>query len=175
MRNPCYQDFSDYAAEVAKCLPARLYADLVGKPFAAGGRGPDVFDCVGLAAEIQRRRGLAVPVFSSSEAELHRQIAAGGFLADCQRVRKPEPGCVALLKMGLHEHHLGTMVSQHRILHTTAQTRGVVVESILGPLFKNRILGFYLLASEPASQRVSEKRFAPGLGAYSNGDEGARP
>jgi cell wall-associated NlpC family hydrolase len=61
-------------------LSPRLYADLLGKPFADGGRGPDSFDCVGLAIEVQRRRGLDIPDFVSSQAELHRQMAAGGLL-----------------------------------------------------------------------------------------------
>jgi cell wall-associated NlpC family hydrolase len=126
-------------------LPTRLYADLVGKPFVEGGRGPYGYDCVGLATVIQRRRGFDVPDFLSSEAELHRQIAAGGFIADCKRMGEPEPGCVALIKMGAQEHHLGVMVSRYRMIHTTAQTKGVVIESILGPLWMRRILGFFVI------------------------------
>ena len=133
-----------------KCLSAHLYADLVGLPFVEGGRGPLGYDCVGLAREIQRRRGHTVPEFFSSEAELHRQIASGGFLSDCQRVSEPRAGCVALFKMTGHEHHLGTMVSRHRMVHTTAQTCAAVIESILGPLWERRIVGFYEVGDEPA-------------------------
>jgi cell wall-associated NlpC family hydrolase len=126
-------------------LSARLYADLLGKPFADGARGPDAFDCVGLAIEVQRRRGLDVPNFVSDPAELHRQTAAGGFLDGCTRLNQAEAGCVALIRMGLNEHHLGVMVDAYKVLHTTAQTKGVVVERILSHLWQRRIVGFYKL------------------------------
>jgi cell wall-associated NlpC family hydrolase len=126
-------------------LSPRLYADLLGKPFVDGGRGPDAYDCVGLAIEVQRRRGLTVPDFVSSQAELHRQLAAGGLLHNCIKVQLPVPGCVALIRMGLNERHLGVMVDAYKVLHTTAQTKGVVVERILSHLWQRRIVGFYKL------------------------------
>jgi cell wall-associated NlpC family hydrolase len=121
------------------------YADLVGKPFEEGGRGPEAYDCIGLAIELQRRRGLTVPAFLSSEAELHRQLATGGFLDGCKKLEAAEYGCVVLFRTGIHQHHLGTMIARYRMIHTTAQTRGAVIESILGPLWERRILGFYAI------------------------------
>jgi cell wall-associated NlpC family hydrolase len=122
-----------------------VYADLVGKPWSEGARGPEAYDCLGLAIEIQRRRGFTVPDFLSSEAELHRQLAGGGFLAGCKKLEAAEYGCVVLFRTGIHEHHLGTMIARHRMIHTTAQTRGAVIEPILGPLWERRILGFYAM------------------------------
>jgi cell wall-associated NlpC family hydrolase len=121
------------------------YADLVGKPYSEGARGPEAYDCLGLAIEIQRRRGFIVPDFLSSEAELHAQLAGGGFLAGCERLEAAEYGCVALILNSNLTHHLGTMIAKHRMIHTTAQTRGAVIESILGPLWQRRIVGFYAL------------------------------
>jgi cell wall-associated NlpC family hydrolase len=134
-------------ANLSSFAPLFLYADLVGKPWSKGARGPEAYDCLGLAIEIQRRRGFTVPDFLSTEAELHRQLAGGGFLAGCKKLEAPEYGCVVLLRTGVYEHHLGTMIAGHRMIHTTAQTRGAVTESILGPLWQRRILGFYDLSA----------------------------
>jgi hypothetical protein len=122
-----------------------LYADLVGKHYADGARGPEAYDCLGLAIEIQRRRGFTVPDFISSEAELHAQLASGGFLDGCEKLEAAEYGCVALIRNSNRTHHLGTMITKHRMIHTTAHTGGAVIESILGPLWNRRILGFYAL------------------------------
>lgn len=124
-------------------LSFSLYGDLLGKPWREDARGPDAYDCLGLAIEVQRRRGLTVPDFVSSEAELHRQQASGGFLTDCQQLEVAQPGCLALVKTGVNKHHVGIMIDRFRILHTTEQTKGVVVERILGPLWERRIVGFY--------------------------------
>jgi hypothetical protein len=126
-------------------LSPRLYADLIGKPYLKDARGPAKFDCLGLAIEIQRRMGHTVPEFVSSESELHRQLATGGFLASCTRVDEPKAGCVVLFLMSASEHHIGTMTDRFVMVHTTAQTRGVVREPILGPLWSRRIVGFYQL------------------------------
>lgn len=128
-------------------LSFSLYGDLLGKPWREDARGPDAFDCLGLAIEVQRRRGLAVPDFISSEAELHRQMAAGGFLAGCAKLEAAEPGCVVLLKMGVNQHHMGIMLDRYRMLHTAEGTKGVVVERILGPLWPRRIQGYYEVGS----------------------------
>lgn len=128
-------------------LSYSLYGDLLGKPWQEDARGPDAYDCLGLTIEVQRRRGLAVPDFVSSEAELHRQLAGGGFLADCIKLDAAEPGCVALVKMGVNEHHLGIMIDRFRILHTTKQTKGVVRERVLGPLWARCIVGFYVVGA----------------------------
>jgi cell wall-associated NlpC family hydrolase len=126
-------------------LSARLFFDLIGTPYVACGRGPAGYDCVGLAIELQRRMGRSVPDFISSEAELHRELAAGGFLYGCSRLEHAEAGCVALFRVGVNEHHLGTMIDAFRMLHTQAQTGGAVIETILGPLWGRRLLGYYAL------------------------------
>ena len=129
-----------------RSIPARLYSDLLFKPYREGARGPDFYDCLGLAIEVQRRRGFAVPDFISSTDELHAQVAAGGFLAGCTKLEYgAESGCVALVRMGVNEFHLGTMIDPYRMLHVTAQTRTPVVVRILEPIWQRRIIGFYRL------------------------------
>lgn len=124
-------------------LSARLYVDLIGKPFLAGGRGPESFDCVGLALEIARRLGKQVPDFVSSEAELHQQLAGdGAALADCPQIPRPVPGCAVLLRMSPSQHHLAFMVDEYRMIHTTAAT-GCVIERVNSPLWSRRVIGYY--------------------------------
>lgn len=131
-----------------------IWGDLLGKPWKEDARGPDAYDCVGLAIEIQRRRGLTVLDFISSEAELHHQLAEGGFLAGCEKLDVAEPGCVALIRMGPHKFHLGTMLDRYRMLHARCETCGVVVERMLGSAWERRVMGFYLPAA--ANQLVTK-------------------
>lgn len=124
-------------------VPARIYADLIGKPFLAGGRGPNSYDCVGLTIEFQRRRGLVLPAYLSDEAELHRQLAAGGVLADCHRLPAAEPGCVALLRgFDGEERHLGNMLDPYRMLHVS-RNFATCTEILCRSVWRTRVLGFY--------------------------------
>lgn len=131
-----------------QALSPRLYADLIGKPFAHGGRGPDAYDCVGLQMELQRRRGLNLPAYLSDPDELHRQIADGGVLSDAHRLASREPGCVVLMRSsGVAARHLGGMVDAYRMLHANEDTHTVIVENLDRSLWGRRVLGFY--APEP--------------------------
>ncbi len=126
-------------------IPARIYADLIGKPFERGARGPERYDCLGLALEMARRLGKHPPNYLSDEEELHRQLAVdGSALADCVRVIDARPGCVVLLRMNENLRHLAFMLDGYRMLHTTART-GCVIERVTDPLWKPRVLGFYSL------------------------------
>lgn len=123
-------------------ISPRLYADLIGKPFAEGGRGPSEYDCLGLALEFQRRLGKVLPAYLSDEAELHRQLAAGGVLDDCHRLTVAEPGCVVLLSNPEGGRHLGCMIDGYRMLHVSAHL-ATCVEVLGRSLWRTRVLGFY--------------------------------
>ncbi len=126
-------------------ISPRIYADLLGKPFARGARGPAAYDCLGLALEIARRLGRRFPAFVSSEEELHAQLGAGACsLADCPRVSRPDPGCAVLLKMAPDQHHIAFMIDRFRMIHTTEAT-GCVIERTLEPMWARRIMGYYKL------------------------------
>jgi hypothetical protein len=124
-------------------IPPRLYADLIGKPYALSARGPEAYDCLGLAMEMGKRLGLIVPRFLSCEGELHRQLAAGGeMLASLRAAESPEAGCVALMENTPSEHHLGIMLDRWWMLHSM-EASGCLRERIGAPFFKHRIIGFY--------------------------------
>lgn len=124
-------------------ISPRILDGLIGKPFKAGGRGPDAFDCVGLAVEVQRRRGLPQPPFLSDEVELHRQLAAGGALCDAQRLETAEPGCFVLLRSFEEgHHHIGIMIDRFTMLHCRREI-GVAREVLARSLWARRVIGFY--------------------------------
>lgn len=126
-----------------KVIPLHVYIDLIGKPYALGARGPASFDCLGLALELGKRLGLTFPRYLTCENELHRQLAAdASTLADFQRIPTPLPGCVALLRGEPGEHHLAVMLDRDWMLHTRKET-GCVRERIAGPLWCNKVIGFY--------------------------------
>ena len=126
-------------------LSPALFADLIGKPFVDGGRGPANYDCVGLVLEVAKRLGKTLPAYLSNEAEFHAQIAADGeTLADLPRVAAATAGDVVLLRTGPAKHHVGVMIDRWRMIHAY-EGIGVLVERINSPLWLRRILGFYSL------------------------------
>ena len=126
-------------------LKPEIFVDLLGKPFVEGARGPAGYDCVGLALEMARRLGKQVPDYVSSEAELHRQLAAdAAALADCPQISRPVPGCAVLLRVSPSQHHLALMVDEYRMIHTTAKT-GCVIERVNSALWQRRVIGYYSL------------------------------
>jgi NlpC/P60 family len=126
-------------------IAASVFTDLLGKPFAEGARGPEAFDCVGIALEVARRLGKQLPDYLSSEAELHAQLSGdGSTLADCPQIARPEPGCLVLFRMSSSEHHIGTMIDPYRMIHTLPCT-GCVIERINSNLWQRKVIGFYRL------------------------------
>ena len=139
-------------------LAASIYADLLGKPFVAGARGPQTYDCVGLAMTIAQRLGKQVPNYVSSEAELHAQLGSGGTtLADCPQIPRAVPGCAVLLRISPTQHHLAFMVDESRMIHTT-QATGCVIERVNSPLWQRKVIGYYSLeAAAPAAPTTEAK------------------
>lgn len=52
-----------------------LVSDLVGKPYRAGARGPEEYDCFGLVAEVYRRLGWTIPLEEETETDLFGERA----------------------------------------------------------------------------------------------------
>jgi cell wall-associated NlpC family hydrolase len=130
-------------AAQAPAIALAVYADLLGKPFKDGARGPDAFDCVGLALEMAKRVGKALPAYLSSEDELHAQLGPGAAsLADLPQVAKPEPGSIVLLRISPVEHHIAFMVDEFRMIHTM---RGidVSIERVFSNLWQRKVIGYY--------------------------------
>lgn len=116
------------------------YIDLLGVPFERGARGPDSFDCYGLAIEMFRRMGIEVPDFESPGTL--EEIAS--LVRDNEsRWRKVPFGTlnslVTLRVEGLVA-HVGFVIEPDRFIHAFEPT-GVTTERLRNGSFKP--LGFY--------------------------------
>jgi len=136
-------------------LSARLYSDLIGKPYRDAGRGPDAFDCLGLAIEMQRRQGRDVPDFASTIEEFHRLYQPGaeghpGILGPAREIPTAVPGCAVLLRMMGGELHLGTMLDAWTMLHTQRGIGAACTESLLRPVWQRRVIGYYVPEEQAA-------------------------
>jgi len=121
-----------------------MYSDLLGKPFVDGGRGPDSYDCYGLATEIFRRHGIELPDYriscenaskinSTIDEEKNKWI-------ECE---KPEvPSVVVLRFNSRYFNHVGVYIGSGKFIHTAKKT-GVRIDRIDDIYWKNRIEGYY--------------------------------
>jgi cell wall-associated NlpC family hydrolase len=102
-------------------------ADLIGRPFRAGARGPDAFDCWGLVRELRARLGLPVPP-DYATGDLTRGAAhalfRGEMPADWRRVDLRH-GAIVLSDAAAHA---GVLVAG-RVIHAQF-TAGVVAWSL---------------------------------------------
>lgn len=116
-----------------------VYADLIGKPFKYGGRGPDCYDCYGLAREMFSRAGKTVPDYTSP-SEREKIIA---LMMDRRQVWKEtekKPGTIALIRVPMNL-HVGYVLPYGKFIHTWEKSGGVTVEHM--PDWEKRIIAYY--------------------------------
>ncbi len=136
------------------------YADLIGKGFKYGGRGPLEYDCYGLAMEIYRRLGIELPEFGSAIQVhvIHRMIdEAAHSKLDTQHSKlfeelsAPEPFClVTFMIRPPYTSHIGVVLEDNvHFMHIVRKTK-VTIERLDNQLWKRRITGFFKLQLSPA-------------------------
>lgn len=113
--------------------------DLVGVPFAYGGRGPDTFDCYGLVRELYARDGISIPDYTSP--------TDGGLITAMMALElylweecAPTPGAVVLFRVPGNS-HVGYLTSPTHFVHTWAESNGVLRERL--STWERRVRGFY--------------------------------
>ncbi len=112
-------------------LPARVIADLIGKPYRIGGRGPDAFDCAGLVLEVQRRLGRTIEIPETPGEKAAQYTSMLRILGQHWRsLERPEPGSVVFFET---QAHVGTVLDATRFLHTEEDFGGVLIESLGSP------------------------------------------
>lgn len=120
-------------------------ADLIGKPFRDGGRGPDDYDCWGLAVEVFRRAGIDLPDYQISceaSADVDQQINTQRHeWARCAG-EIPVPALAVFRDRGLCT-HVGVWLGGGRIIHAFERT-GVAIVRADHPYWRSRIEGFYV-------------------------------
>ncbi|WP_434148169.1 NlpC/P60 family protein [Methylocaldum gracile subsp. desertum] len=86
----------------------------IGKPWEAGRRGPDAYDCYGLVAAVQARHfGRQLPLVDGIEPTNHRQVAAAMARAGYRAGWTPIPateraeGDIVLMAHARHPSHIG--------------------------------------------------------------------
>lgn len=111
------------------------YLDLLGVPFERGARGPETFDCYGLAIEMFRRAGVAVPDFVSpgtlEEVESLIDRAKGAW----KKVPLGTVGSLVTLRVEGLGAHVGYTVEQDRYVHAI-EGSGVTTDRLSNPLIK---------------------------------------
>lgn len=123
-------------------IDPNTYRDLIGKPFAYGGRGPDTFDCYGVVFEMHRRNGMDVPNYTSPTDGV-RIIAAMLSGANDWKETKCATGAVLLMRIP-GSMHVGFVVDDFRFIHAWERSNGVCVERIHD--WRNRIVTCYRFA-----------------------------
>lgn len=120
------------------------YTDLLGKQFEYGGRGPERFDCFGLATELYRRAGVDLPGWASSDDP---QVQAAGWSTGMNlffdQVQQPQPLDLVLFQiMPRYITHCGICVGHGRFIHIMSRI-SVAVEELASPVWQGKQRGFY--------------------------------
>ncbi len=126
------------------------YTDLLGKRFEYGGRGPDAFDCYGLAVELYRRAGLALPDYASSaDNEFQANGFADGAHRYFDRVVMPQELDIILFQiLPRFVTHCGVYVGHGRFVHITSKI-SVACEALSSPIWQDKQRGFYRFRGLP--------------------------
>ena len=125
-------------------IPSANLNKYLGKGFAYGGRGPDVYDCYGLVKAIHADRGIDLPEYLSTtdKSLIHEMVMQGRGLF--VSLDKPEPWCV--VTFAIHPRfvsHVGVVLDDsRRFIHIMEKT-SVTAERLDAPEWVSRTRGFY--------------------------------
>jgi len=124
-------------------LSPRTYADLIGRQFKAGGRGPYHYDCYGLVREVLRRNGQEIPDYpSSGDAGRNVALILAAMEAGWQE-SGTIPGALILFRMDRRDGtHIGLLLGGGRFIHVMEKI-AVAIERVNSPLWDRRVMGFY--------------------------------
>jgi len=120
-----------------------MFSDLIGKKFAYHGRGPEEYDCYGLAIEVARRVGIDFPSHPSytSIHEKHEAITEG--VKNWKRLDSPELYSLVVFSIRPpYVGHVGIVLEYGRFLHISPHT-DVTIERYDKDPWKNKVRGFY--------------------------------
>ena len=119
--------------------------EFIGKPFKADGRGPDAFDCYGLAQAIAAARGFRLPDQKTPEAVAFRIALFERVVTPFTvRINVPEPWALVTFDLGRHGLHIGTLTDEPgRMIHTSQTTGAVVIQRMNRTFYDRTLLGIY--------------------------------
>ena len=121
-----------------------IFADLLSKEYRHNGRGPDQFDCYGLAIEAYRRLGRELPEITAEDDVrlIHERI--GAWAPRFVKREAPAPYClVTFMIHPPYTSHVGVVLSDCcRFIHIIKSSR-VTIERLNCILWERRITGYY--------------------------------
>lgn len=121
------------------------YAELIGTPFAYGGRGPHVYDCYGLLRYLYAQDGMDIPDYISPSDGARISAMMVGELRLWNKVEGPAPGRTALFKVPGNL-HVGYCMGEGLFIHTWEASGGVTIERLKD--WDQRVMGYYEYAGE---------------------------
>ncbi len=121
-----------------------MYSDLIGKPFAYHGRGPDSYDCLGLVMEVFKRNDIPIGALTSLEDPAAIASKLDNYADHLQELPGPRKLSVVMFSIVYpYVSHMGVMLDDYgRFIHAI-QDCSVSIENINSPLWKRKVKGFY--------------------------------
>lgn len=114
--------------------------ELIGVPFAYGGRGPDTFDCYGLLMHLHALRGVKLPDYRSPRDQATIAALMANQLTLWEQC-EPEAGACVALRIVRGVSHCGMVLEDDRFIHTWEKSGGVCIERLSD--WQHRTLGVY--------------------------------
>ena len=102
--------------------------DLLGLPFADGGRGPDSYDCWGIVREVYRRYGVTLrdyPISAMDAVKIGQQMTRDA--PDWAEVHNPLPvPCLVVIQLacGSWANHVGVHIGNNQFIHAYSNRQG---------------------------------------------------
>lgn len=128
-----------------------MLSDLLGKKFEYNGRGPDSFDCFGLATEVLQRQGITLPAIQSETeaAAIHAQILFTQENPLFKKLSEPEPWViVTFMVRPPYTSHVGIVLEDCRRFIHIMEKRSVTIERLDAIEWQRRITGFFAINKE---------------------------
>jgi hypothetical protein len=124
--------------------------DYIGRGFHIGGRGPQEFDCYGLAKEIAKNRGYFLPEQDTPESvDCRLAIFQKEICPYLEPIERPLPYCLVVFDFRGRGLHIGTVTDRPgRFIHCSSSTKRVVVSKLKDINFNRHIYGFYRLTNK---------------------------
>lgn len=120
-----YEHISDIRNEVV--LSA---VNMLGKPYKNGAKGPDSFDCSGLAYYAYKKSGVSLPVSTDKLIGIGYEIPRSAVL----------PGDLVFFKIK-KDLHAGIMLNSREFVHAS-KSRGVAVDDVDASYWKKSLIGY---------------------------------
>ncbi len=121
-----------------------MYNHLLGKAFAYHGRGPDSYDCLGLAIEVHKLNGIIMPDIQSSENVniIHASILEHKGLYE--KVNTHGHMVIGLFQLvPRFVTHMGVFIDDYgNFIHIT-ETTNVTIENVNSVIWSRKIRGYY--------------------------------